>query len=60
LTLSIPDKGYYRNISCALGHLWPWSYGSWIYNYMCNQCLSPPKSCEFESDTGGVYLNIMW
>ena len=27
------------------GPLWPWSYGSWIYNYMylhiCNQCLSP-------------------
>jgi hypothetical protein len=20
---------------------WPWSYGSWIYNYMCNHCLSP-------------------
>ena len=20
---------------------WPWSYGSWIYNYLCNQCLSP-------------------
>ena len=19
----------------------PWSYGSWIYNYICNQCLSP-------------------
>ena len=19
----------------------PWSYGSWINNYMCNQCLSP-------------------
>jgi hypothetical protein len=19
-----------------------WSYGSWIYNYMCNQCLSAP------------------
>ena len=19
----------------------PWSYGSWIYNYQCNQCLSP-------------------
>jgi len=19
---------------------WSWSYGSWIYNYMCNQCLS--------------------
>jgi hypothetical protein len=20
---------------------WPWSYGSWIYNYICSQCLSP-------------------
>ena len=20
---------------------WPWSYGSWINNYLCNQCLSP-------------------
>jgi hypothetical protein len=20
---------------------WPWSYGSWIYNYLCNQCSSP-------------------
>ena len=19
----------------------PWSYGSWIYNHLCNQCLSP-------------------
>ena len=23
------------------GPLWPWSYGSWIYNYSCNQFLSP-------------------
>ena len=21
------------------GPLWSWSYGSWIYNYLCNQCL---------------------
>jgi hypothetical protein len=21
---------------------WPWSYGSWIYNYLCNECLLPP------------------
>jgi hypothetical protein len=21
--------------------LWPWSYGNWIYNYLCYQCLSP-------------------
>ena len=20
---------------------WSWLYGSWIYNYLCNQCLSP-------------------
>jgi hypothetical protein len=20
---------------------WPWLYGSWIFNYQCNQCLSP-------------------
>jgi hypothetical protein len=20
-----------------------WSYGSWVYNYLCNQCLSPLK-----------------
>ena len=22
------------------GPSWPWSYGSWILNYLCNQCLS--------------------
>jgi hypothetical protein len=22
-------------------HKWSWLYGSWIYNYLCNQCLSP-------------------
>ena len=25
------------------GRLRSWSYGSWIYNYLCNQCLSPLK-----------------
>jgi hypothetical protein len=25
----------------VLGLSWSWSYGSWIYNYLCNQCLSP-------------------
>jgi hypothetical protein len=23
------------------GPSWPWSYGSWIYNYLFSQCLSP-------------------
>ena len=31
--------------SLVLGLSWPWSYGSWIYNYLCNQCLSPLKLC---------------
>ena len=30
-------------IKLILGSSWPWSYGSWIYNYLCNQCLSPLK-----------------
>ena len=25
----------------VVGPLWSWLYGSWIYNYLCNQCLSP-------------------
>ena len=27
--------------SMGWGSLWSWMYGSWIYNYLCNQCLSP-------------------
>ena len=23
------------------GLLWSWSYGSWVYNFLCNRCLSP-------------------
>jgi hypothetical protein len=29
------------NISQSMS--WSSSYGSWIYNYLCNQCLSPLK-----------------
>jgi len=28
---------------CLKGPSWLWSYGSWIYNYLCNQYLSPLK-----------------
>jgi hypothetical protein len=27
--------------SIVPGLSWSWSYGSWIYNYLYNQCLSP-------------------
>jgi hypothetical protein len=40
---------YYRwSIFLIVKHLtnvflasWSWSYDSWIYNFLCNQCLSP-------------------
>jgi hypothetical protein len=30
-----------KPLSCcvALGPSWLWSYGSWIFNYLCNECL---------------------
>ena len=28
---------------------------SWIYNYLCNQCLYHQWSCEFQSSSGDVY-----
>ena len=32
----------YHFLICRLqGPLWSWSYGSWIYSYLCNQCLLP-------------------
>jgi hypothetical protein len=35
-TLKYPFLSYFKS-----GPSWSWSYGSWIYNYRCNQCLSP-------------------
>ena len=35
-----------------MGLSWPWSFGSWIYNYLCNQCLSPL--------TLWVRIQLMW
>ena len=39
------EEGTYI-VSCSYytlvkGPSWPLSYGSWILNYLCNQCLSP-------------------
>jgi hypothetical protein len=31
-----------QNITISLrGPSWSWSYGSWMYNYLCNQFISP-------------------
>jgi hypothetical protein len=40
---------------------WLWSYGSWIYNHLCNQCLSPLKlwvQTPFMAKC--TRYNIMW
>jgi len=34
---------YYIWQHILMGSSWSWSYGSWIYTYLCNQCLSPLK-----------------
>jgi len=41
----------YSNASSVAnnGPSWSWSYGSWIYNYLCNQCL--PHSWRGVLDT---------
>jgi hypothetical protein len=41
---------YYDVCPFTIFFSWPsWSYGSWIYNYLCNQCLSVHHlCCEFE------------
>jgi hypothetical protein len=46
ITDKIVNKKKYRGHDNSLdffykGPSWPWSYGSWIYNYLCNQYLSP-------------------
>jgi hypothetical protein len=29
------------SVTLSKGPSWLWSYGTWIYNYICNQCLLP-------------------
>ena len=46
-TLTLSMLGLYMTLLLCyvilqiVGPSWPWSYDSWIYNYLCNQCLSP-------------------
>jgi len=38
-----------------------WSYGSWIYNNLCNQCLSPLMLwVRIPLMTGWTWYKIMW
>ena len=38
-------QGYVQIVNSRKGSSWSWSYGSWIYIYLCNQWLSPLKLC---------------
>ena len=31
----------HQDVTYSTGPSWPWMYGTWIYNYLCNLCLSP-------------------
>ena len=43
------------------GPLWSWSYGSWIYNYICNQCISPLTLwVRISLMASCTRYNIMW
>ena len=48
------DLSRWKGSSCS------WSYGSWIYNFLCNQCPSPLKlGVRILSWRGGLWYNIM-
>jgi hypothetical protein len=34
-------KTTWKQLLMNQGSSWSWSYGSWIYNYLCSQCLLP-------------------
>ena len=48
---------------CRGGPSWSvsWSYGSWIYNYLCNQCISPRTLWDrIQLMTRCTRCNITW
>ena len=47
LLICITKDIYFYHLHRNLGSSWSWSYGSWIYNYLCNH--HHHKSCEFDS-----------
>ena len=42
------------------GLSWLWSYGSWIYNYLCNQWSSPLMWDQIPLMVRCTQYNIMW
>ena len=47
--------------TCKLeGLSWSWSYGRWIYNYLCNRCLSPLMLWVRIPLRRGVFDTTLW
>ena len=42
------------------GPSWSWLCGSWIYNYLCNQCLSPLTWVRTPFMARCTQYNIIW
>jgi len=50
-----------KNTVFVWGPSWSWSYGSWTYNYLCNQCLSSlTLLVRIPLITRCTRCNIMW
>ena len=48
-------------LSRSLGPSWSWSYGRWIYSYLCNHCLSPLTVFSSNpTQARCTRCNIMW
>jgi len=55
------DENIVIYVIVVKGQLWSWQYGSWIYNYLCNQCLSPlTLSVWIQLMVRCTWYNIMW
>jgi len=50
-----------NDVQIRLGSSWSWSYGSWDYNYLCNEWLSPLKFwVQAPLITRCTWYNNMW
>ena len=65
MILSAPIVGLYTMVYIKMlyfhrggGGLWSWSYGTWIFNYMCNQCSSLLKLCMSANPVHGEVYSI--
>jgi hypothetical protein len=61
LEVAILDYKIFLLDQSFVGPSWSWSYGSWIYNCLCNQWLSPLKLWVWTPFMARcTQYNIMW